>query len=967
MKSNIKAGPLLLLNGDDWRDALDFRDMASRLTNLSVILSLGTGSGVPNSESGVRLGDVVVSCPTRRSSGVMRYDLADDNPFPSAPMSLQRAVESIRLSESTVPSFFHTYADHVAPAEEKWRRPHSKTDPSYDGTSPMVYRSRSSIEVHQGLIGSATAMMEVHGERDRLHRDQDIICFETDLANLNVSWPLLTIRGVSDYCDPHCARIWQPYAAFAAAAYAKLLIQHLDVEHSETGSHTEGGTLAAISTGRQKNDALVDMPGLESDSELLIDSSADFTKQQATEVKSMYSRRFSLPVAPLKEDDELARHAQQFYSSSGNEKPSFPGRVPSLRSAYSGRSYRTSRQSVDAGSGSSRGSGDEIQVQVKITQGGHTITKQKVVSAADLSINDGGELTYRDRSYHSPGARSSASVFSGLSNKAGGDAERRACHRSFLRTPYEHSKNQHTEWSGIGGEWLLRRNSFATWISASRSRMLLATHGAGTGKSMLARFLIDKELPRLAPDSAICYYFFSHRDQHNSVKFVLSAMLHQLFRHTPVLCDSALSAWKVSSPSAIDQPEVLWDIFSAVLTRPDCPPILCVLDGIDECSPAQSPSPIDELFDFLGHLDRMKDDGGATCSILLLCRLEPNILIRYNALAGADHLAWSISPGGSEDEVYAMTGTVSKLCNPMSIPLQDQTRLAEGISAVANFERPKVWIDFALNKVPSRSKVADALSGDQCRFFDEAFRCSVMNKAPQQRFEMIHTTLQILLAAGGSLTLGGLCVAMKIHTEPEVAKLHHCNPDGLSQLLRICRPFVVESEEEETVQFYHATMRAYLTDPHLKNSDLSRWYVDLGEIYKTGVFLLIKSMLLYDRKTNACAHFRAGFSKSIQKTLSEAGRDPLTQLQVAQELQREPEFFAGYWDGVVDTLTATIERQRRTSRAENNQSAAVTGKQGARTSGLSTEGWAVPRARPNALPPLNPSPNAPLSEELEDE
>ncbi|KAF2220083.1 hypothetical protein BDZ85DRAFT_170520, partial [Elsinoe ampelina] len=220
----LVAGPLLLLNGDDWRDALDFRDMASRLTNLTVILSLGTGSGVPNSESGVRLGDVVVSFPTRRSSGITRYDVADDNPFPSAPMSLQRAVESIRLSESTVPSFFHTYADHVAPAEEKWRRPHSKTDTSYDETSPIVYRSRSNIEVHHGLIGSAVALLEDHGERDRLHMDQAIICFETGLASLDASWPLLAIMGISDYCDPRDTRIWQPYAALAAAAYAKLLV-----------------------------------------------------------------------------------------------------------------------------------------------------------------------------------------------------------------------------------------------------------------------------------------------------------------------------------------------------------------------------------------------------------------------------------------------------------------------------------------------------------------------------------------------------------------------------------------------------------------------------------------------------------------------------------------------------------------------------------------------------------------------
>ncbi|KAF2223967.1 hypothetical protein BDZ85DRAFT_95261 [Elsinoe ampelina] len=130
------------------------------------------------------------------------------------------------------------------------------------------------------------------------------------------------------------------------------------------------------------------------------------------------ARKYQEIVTGRKEDDELAKNVQRSYSSSGNKKPSFPGRVPSLRSAHSGRSHRSGRQSVDAGSGSSRRGGEDIQVQVKITQGGQTINKQKFVGSADLSINDDGELTLRDRSYHGSSARSTASVFSGFFSKS---------------------------------------------------------------------------------------------------------------------------------------------------------------------------------------------------------------------------------------------------------------------------------------------------------------------------------------------------------------------------------------------------------------------------------------------------------------------------------------------------------------------------------------------------------------------
>ena len=38
------------------------------------------------------------------------------------------------------------------------------------------------------------------------------------------SFPCLVIRGICDYADSHKNKIWQPYAAATAAAYAKELL-----------------------------------------------------------------------------------------------------------------------------------------------------------------------------------------------------------------------------------------------------------------------------------------------------------------------------------------------------------------------------------------------------------------------------------------------------------------------------------------------------------------------------------------------------------------------------------------------------------------------------------------------------------------------------------------------------------------------------------------------------------------------
>jgi hypothetical protein len=44
------------------------------------------------------------------------------------------------------------------------------------------------------------------------------------LLGLVDAFPCLVIRGICDYADSHKNKIWQPYAAATAAAYAKELL-----------------------------------------------------------------------------------------------------------------------------------------------------------------------------------------------------------------------------------------------------------------------------------------------------------------------------------------------------------------------------------------------------------------------------------------------------------------------------------------------------------------------------------------------------------------------------------------------------------------------------------------------------------------------------------------------------------------------------------------------------------------------
>jgi nucleoside phosphorylase len=79
--------------------------------------------------------------------------------------------------------------------------------------------------------------------RDGATRDQissefgEVLCFEMEAAGLMNSFPCLVIRGICDYADSHKNKRWQPYAAGAAAAYAKellLVIPAADVVKTQT-------------------------------------------------------------------------------------------------------------------------------------------------------------------------------------------------------------------------------------------------------------------------------------------------------------------------------------------------------------------------------------------------------------------------------------------------------------------------------------------------------------------------------------------------------------------------------------------------------------------------------------------------------------------------------------------------------------------------------------------------------------
>ncbi|OOQ87883.1 hypothetical protein PEBR_15031 [Penicillium brasilianum] len=236
--------------------------MLSTFTSIRVCLMVGIGGGVPSERNDIRLGDVVVSKPTRDFGGVIQYDHGKTvtggrfertgilNKPPSVLLTaVSRLQAEHELRPSRVPALLLDAVARNPRAREKFvycgEDQDLLFDCEYDHPDPgntckkcdtrrLVPRpARTSHDpvIHYGLIASGNQVMKDGRSRDNQARDLDFLCFEMEAAGLMDNFPCLVIRGICDYSDSHKTKQWQRYAAATAAAYSKELLSVVHASH----------------------------------------------------------------------------------------------------------------------------------------------------------------------------------------------------------------------------------------------------------------------------------------------------------------------------------------------------------------------------------------------------------------------------------------------------------------------------------------------------------------------------------------------------------------------------------------------------------------------------------------------------------------------------------------------------------------------------------------------------------------
>jgi nucleoside phosphorylase len=217
--------------------------LLTHLPNVRHIIMCGIAGGLPCPgvpEHDIRLGDVVVSDRT----GVVQYDLCKlgsdglelrnpPRPPSAALIEAARHLEAERLAGRRP---WEPYLTRGAELEDG-ARPDDGLDAS---GSPIEYsldprRRAGWPRVFHGPIASANVLLKDAALRDVLRERHGVRAVEMEGSGIaDASWQLATgylvVRGICDYCDTRKGDAWQGYAAVAAAAYLRALLDVLPAE-----------------------------------------------------------------------------------------------------------------------------------------------------------------------------------------------------------------------------------------------------------------------------------------------------------------------------------------------------------------------------------------------------------------------------------------------------------------------------------------------------------------------------------------------------------------------------------------------------------------------------------------------------------------------------------------------------------------------------------------------------------------
>lgn len=354
--------------------------------------------------------------------------------------------------------------------------------------------------------------------------------------------------------------------------------------------------------------------------------------------------------------------------------------------------------------------------------------------------------------------------------------EERNCVQLFRHSnPYENQKNRTAKRVLETGKWFLENQNFLNWRDNDGPDLLWLSAKPGSGKSVIARTLVDEELviSSQQTNTAVCYFFFKDISPYQrSAHSAIAAILHQLFSTFPPLVKYALLAFSLNGKEILQLFDEMFEILCQASADSSVGQVVCVLDALDECSDGDRSMLIEKITNFYHKTRRSSSaEGQPKLKFLLTSRPYSNIHSQFNSLiqkAPVIHLSGDHESQKIKEEIdNVISDEVPKLAAAKGYDDEATDFLMGELLAVDN--RTYLWLSLIMEEIrfserPANKrelfKIISALPKSLIDAFDANLkRC----RHPELARQIFH----IILAAREPLSVEDMKVATALAADFE--------------------------------------------------------------------------------------------------------------------------------------------------------------------------------------------------------
>ncbi len=421
--------------------------------------------------------------------------------------------------------------------------------------------------------------------------------------------------------------------------------------------------------------------------------------------------------------------------------------------------------------------------------------------------------------------------------------------------------------------WTLRNPKYIQWRDNDTKKLLWISADPGCGKSVLARCVIDEDLPKAfqkIPSKRILYYFFKDTSpEQRSAARAISTILHQLFASQPRLIRHALPSYReLGNALSMTFPR-LWSIFTVAATDPLAGNVICVLDALDECDEHEQLKLIKALEDFYLH----QRSSSFVSNVKLLLTSRPYFQIRreFDKLL---QVSENIELAGN-DESTSIKKEIDLVIKHNVARLALENRLTERVShhlekrLLETENRTYLWLrltwEIIKKSLSGTITEMNELIGDLPSGIQDSYE-ALLQKCPNRQFAK--KVLQIILVARRPLEIDEIDIAIGV--SEQTSSYADLELEGSSRLQETLpsRCGLMVSVIQSKVYFIHQTVKEFLVSKVGTEPPAGRiWQqsLDLEESHQLMAQICLQSISFSDIRLDQANLCNALLPKNYQK------------------------------------------------------------------------------------------------------